>query len=331
MFAGTTSLDEALAQVKADQGRSVSDGHRRPEHERHLSRGQKAMAVAKGYPEGDKAGRGKKGTTINLAEAATFSIRRLQQARQVLHHSPALAKAVLAGTTSLDDALAQVKAEPGALRKRYSSWITTRAAPEPGQQAMAVALAYPEPFERGRGKKSDSLKSSLGEPFLKSHLSEARAVLAYSPKLAQAVFAGTASLKKALAQVKADQGRSVSDGHRRPEYGPAGYDEGSEGDGAGVHLPGARTVLHHNRALAEASWPASPRWIPRSRQWRRTADKQRETGRAWNGCGSRRPPWPARRARKDRRCFTADPLTAVPSEFRYQSRAGVRCESTALA
>jgi hypothetical protein len=69
------------------------------------------MAMAKGYPEGDEGGRGKKGTARNLAETAGASGRRVREARQVLGHSPALAKAVLAGNRSLDEALAEVKAD----------------------------------------------------------------------------------------------------------------------------------------------------------------------------------------------------------------------------
>jgi hypothetical protein len=59
------------------------------------------------YPEDEKGGRGKKSESRNLAEAAKFSYRRLNQARQVLDFSPDLAKSVLAGVTGLDDALAQ--------------------------------------------------------------------------------------------------------------------------------------------------------------------------------------------------------------------------------
>ena len=80
-----------------------------------------------------------------------------------------------------------------------------------GQQVMAVAMAYPEPEKGGRGKKSAATNCSPGERFFRSHLSEARAVLSYSPKLAKAVFAGTTSLKEALAEVKAAEARLVSD------------------------------------------------------------------------------------------------------------------------
>ena len=50
---------------------------------RHLNKGQQAMAVAFAYPEPER-GRGKKDKG---AENASFSQRRLKQARQVLNHS----------------------------------------------------------------------------------------------------------------------------------------------------------------------------------------------------------------------------------------------------
>ena len=61
------------------------------------------------YPEPGKGGRGKK-KTVEIS--STFSRKRLQQARRVLHHSRELALAVLCdATTSLDDALNKVNAE----------------------------------------------------------------------------------------------------------------------------------------------------------------------------------------------------------------------------
>jgi hypothetical protein len=53
---------------------------------------QKAMAVAFAYPEPEKGGRGKK---TNYPETGHFSKQRLSIARQVLHHSRDLARAVL--------------------------------------------------------------------------------------------------------------------------------------------------------------------------------------------------------------------------------------------
>jgi hypothetical protein len=58
-------------------------------HRRQLSKGQQAMAMAFAYPEPDKGGRGK-----NRTETLQFSKMRLSQARQILHHSKALAAPV---------------------------------------------------------------------------------------------------------------------------------------------------------------------------------------------------------------------------------------------
>ncbi len=70
-------------------------------HRRHMTKGQRAMAVATIYPDSDKGGRGKK-TSGNLAEISGFSQRSLQVARTVIKFAPELAGDVLAGATPLD-------------------------------------------------------------------------------------------------------------------------------------------------------------------------------------------------------------------------------------
>ena len=58
-------------------------------HRRHMTKGQRAMAVAKIYREPEKGGRGKKSKTTNLLVSGGFSRQRLDQSRTVLHHAPA--------------------------------------------------------------------------------------------------------------------------------------------------------------------------------------------------------------------------------------------------
>jgi hypothetical protein len=72
----------------------------------NLKKGQLAMATAMIYPEEGKSkgGRGKKSATVNRAETAEFSRRRLEQARQVLRYSKALAREVLLDNVGLDEA-----------------------------------------------------------------------------------------------------------------------------------------------------------------------------------------------------------------------------------
>jgi hypothetical protein len=71
---------------------------------RHLSSGQKTMAVAKLYPDPEKGGRGRK---VSATEG--FSSGRLSMARHILKWAPELADLVLAGTTSLDAAHSEAK------------------------------------------------------------------------------------------------------------------------------------------------------------------------------------------------------------------------------
>jgi hypothetical protein len=54
------------------------------------------MAHAMLYPQAEKGGRGKKSEATKSAETSGFSVRRVQQARAVLAHSPPIAIAVLA-------------------------------------------------------------------------------------------------------------------------------------------------------------------------------------------------------------------------------------------
>jgi hypothetical protein len=53
-----------------------------------------------------------------------------------------------------------------------------------GQQAMALAMIYPEADKRGRGNKG---KAELNSDFSQKRLSQARTVLRHSRKLSEAV------------------------------------------------------------------------------------------------------------------------------------------------
>jgi hypothetical protein len=61
-----------------------------------------------------------------------------------------------------------------------------------GQQAMAIAMIYPEPKKTGRGK-----KSSVTEDIGSGRLSMARTILKFVPKLAKKVITAEESLDEA--------------------------------------------------------------------------------------------------------------------------------------
>jgi hypothetical protein len=71
-----------------------------------------------------------------------------------------------------------------------------------GQQAMAVAFAYPEPEKGGRGKKKTMEISST---FSEKRLQQARQVLGHSRELAQAVLSDIIKLDAALEKVIAER------------------------------------------------------------------------------------------------------------------------------
>jgi hypothetical protein len=65
-----------------------------------------------------------------------------------------------------------------------------------GQQAMALAMIYPEP-ERGRGRKDTGKKVAETAPFSYRRLAEARFILRYAPDLADSVMDSSVSVKLA--------------------------------------------------------------------------------------------------------------------------------------
>src|SRR6202162_2361606 len=72
-----------------------------------------------------------------------------------------------------------------------------------GQQAMAVAMVYPEPEKTTHGKKSKTkLLLETKTNFSGARLSQARTVLACSTDLALAVLAGTKALDAAYGEAK---------------------------------------------------------------------------------------------------------------------------------
>ena len=73
---------------------------------RHLTKGQRAMAVARLYPEPAKGGRGKTDAANTAARHGGFSNDRLNAARAVLRWAPELTDSVQAGAQTLDVAYA---------------------------------------------------------------------------------------------------------------------------------------------------------------------------------------------------------------------------------
>jgi ParB-like chromosome segregation protein Spo0J len=73
-----------------------------------------------------------------------------------------------------------------------------------GQQAVALAMIYPEP-RRGRGNKDEALKVLETRDFSRQRLEQARSVLKHSRALAEDVLSKRTSLDKALATVEEER------------------------------------------------------------------------------------------------------------------------------
>jgi hypothetical protein len=70
-----------------------------------------------------------------------------------------------------------------------------------GQQAMALAMIYPEPEKGGRGNKKERVEETSAA-FSAKRLAQSRSVLRHSRDLAESVVKGSISLDEALAQVE---------------------------------------------------------------------------------------------------------------------------------
>jgi hypothetical protein len=125
--------DEAVKAFVADKS----------EH-RNISKGQKAMRIALLWPEGMKLRR--KGSGLSETEKQNVSNARLSQARSVRAYSRELALAVRDGTTKLDQALRQVKAEQEARPRRVPNRAICRSGLCDNCAVMGSAGAAP----RGR-------------------------------------------------------------------------------------------------------------------------------------------------------------------------------------
>lgn len=71
-----------------------------------------------------------------------------------------------------------------------------------GQQAMALAMIYPEPEKGGRGKKSEAGKVLENSGFSRQLLDQARTILRYSVELAEDVLVRGTHFDVALRQVR---------------------------------------------------------------------------------------------------------------------------------
>ena len=74
-----------------------------------------------------------------------------------------------------------------------------------GQQAMVLAMIYPEPGKGGRGKKNPSIIEGIHG----GRLSVARSVFKYSEELAQAVLKGTIPLEEAMRTVQQEKQKAT--------------------------------------------------------------------------------------------------------------------------
>lgn len=120
-----------------------------------------------------------------------------------------------------------------------------------GQKAMAHAMLFPEAKKTGRGNKVSGKPETLSTGHWQNLVSQARAVLAYSPALAEAVRDGTVPLAEAFQQAEeARQAQTSAETMRAVLQAEAPellemVDEGR------MKLPEARAALKERQAEIE--------------------------------------------------------------------------------
>ena len=134
-------------------------------------------------------GAGRRDPAQKSIETIDISMVRVRQARQVLRAAPELAKAVRDGGRTGPVCFVPLKNvyQSGLLRcAPFRGKPSGKRHLTKGQAAMALAMIYPEPAKTAPGRSGPE----TGPVVSKLRLSEARAVLRFSPELARQVITG---------------------------------------------------------------------------------------------------------------------------------------------
>src|SRR4051812_27389030 len=129
-----------------------------------MTKGQQAMAMAMIYPQPDR-GRGKTDDAKKGAETASFSYRRVQEARSVLRHSRALAEDVLANRdVTLDEALDRVRREQERSSSQEAMLAELRQhAPELAELVEDERLSLKEAYAAFKQRQDDAAKAEANK------------------------------------------------------------------------------------------------------------------------------------------------------------------------
>jgi hypothetical protein len=124
-------------------------------HRRHMTKSQRAMAVAMIYPEPGKGGRGKKSASSNSEVASGFSDRLIQQARYILANAPDLVKQVMdtsitvqAAYDEVQERLSEANSSEARLAQLRERFPDIAELVEAGK--LTIAAAFSEVSERQR-------------------------------------------------------------------------------------------------------------------------------------------------------------------------------------
>jgi hypothetical protein len=131
-----------------------------------------------------------------------------------------------------------------------------------GQQAIALAMIYPEP-QRGRGKKDEARKVLETRSFSRQRLEQARLVLRHSRALAEDVIANRTSLDKALTTMEQERRASQSVDEKMAELRSDAPDIADMVDDERLSLEAGITELRTRQRRTEEAIDAAKRAIAR--------------------------------------------------------------------
>jgi hypothetical protein len=131
-----------------------------------------------------------------------------------------------------------------------------------GQQAMALALIYPEP-KRGRGKKDEARKVLETRAFSRQRLEQARSILRHSRALAEDVVAKRTSLDEALKTVESECRAGQSIDQQMAELRANAPDIADMVDDERLSLEAGITELRTRQRRTEEAIDAAKRAIAR--------------------------------------------------------------------
>lgn len=131
---------------------------------RHMTKGQRAMAVARMYPEPEKGGRGNKINSSKNEDFKKISTGNLSQARTIIAYAPDFVDSVISGAVSLSDAYKEAKARKEDAESEESRFAELQAqAPDLSDLVKEERMTLPEADRILKGRLKADLETAKNQ------------------------------------------------------------------------------------------------------------------------------------------------------------------------